>query len=212
MRVKICGLTTEQAVTDTLRTGPDAIGLVLAASPRQVDLTTAARLLALVPSGIQTWAVFRTPDPALLAQAATLPFTGAQSNEDWSGDGLPESWQWLPAFRDGPALLDQLAAHGFDGRPREAVGLSGAFLVDGPAGGGLGVRGDNRRAAAAARLGPMILAGGLSPANVRTAIEAVRPYGVDVSSGVESAPGTKDPARVAAFMAAARRHPENLDD
>ncbi len=196
--VKICGLTTEEAVDATVALEPDAIGLVLARSPRRVDPTQAGRLLARIPPGIARIAVFRLPDPALLAEIAPLPFDGVQADAAWSGAGLPEGWWFLPAFGDGPDLLDRIAI-------RPAEGWAGAFLVDGPGGGGMGVRAATERARAAARMGRMVLAGGLDPDNVAAATEAVEPWGVDVSSGVESAPGQKDPAKVGAFLRAARR-------
>lgn len=203
MFVKVCGLTTEQMVRDAVASEADAIGLVLAESSRQVSVELAEKLLALVPEDVQTWAVFREPDASVLREIASLPFTGVQAYSTWDGAGLPESMAWLPAFIDGPSLLDDLREGGFDG-DGWSEGLVGAFLVDGPKGGGQGLRADERRCAKAAWLGPMVLAGGLDPENVREAIKAVQPYGVDVSSGVEAAPGRKDPALVAAFIAAAR--------
>lgn len=203
MFVKVCGLTTEQMVREAVEADADAIGLVLAESSRQVSVELAAKLLAAVPEDVQRWAVFRHPTEAILREIASLPFTGVQAYSTWDGAGLPESMAWLPAFIDGPSLLDDIREGGFDG-DGWAEGLIGAFLVDGPKGGGQGTRADEKRAAQAAWLGPMVLAGGLDPDNIREAVRAVQPFGVDVSSGVEAAPGRKDPALVAAFVAAAR--------
>lgn len=201
MQVKICGLTTPSMVDDAVRAGADAIGLVLARSPRRVDVDTAARLLRQVPAEVQAWAVFRAPTVEELDAIASLPFTGVQADATWSGEGLPEGFAFLPAFKDGEDLVDRVAVAGRDGVAR---GLVGAVLVDGPRGGGLGETAQWDRCAKAAKLGPMVLAGGLDPSNVGDAIARVAPWGVDVSSGVEAAPGRKDPQQVAAFVAAAR--------
>lgn len=204
MIVKVCGLTTPEGIEAVVRSGATALGLVFARSSRQVSAETAARLLAAVPDRVQRWAVFRTPSPEALAAITDLPFTGVQADADWDGAGLPEDWAFLPAFASTADVADRVRSAGFDGRPRDVDGLIGAFLADGPRGGGRGERADVRRVAALADLGPLILAGGLAPDNVAQAIAAVRPHGVDVSSGVEAAPGRKDPEAVAAFVGAAR--------
>ena len=204
MKVKLCGLADDDALRGAGAARPDAVGLVLAPSPRQVSPSVAERLLGFVPANVQRWAVFRTPDPVVLAAIAHLPFTGVQAEAGWDGAGLPAGWAFLPVLNDGPDLLDRARALGFDGRGREVDGLIGAFLVDGPVGGGRGVPADVTRCAAVARLGPLVLAGGLHPDNVADAVRAVRPYGVDVSSGTESAPGRKDPHKLLAFATRAR--------
>lgn len=204
MKLKLCGLANEDAMRIVGDARPDAVGFVLAPSPRRVDVDTLARLLEWVPEGVQRWAVFRTPDAATLAQVAHLPLTGVQGDATWDGAGLPAAWPFLPVFNDGEDLVERVRAYGFDGRPRASNGLIGALLVDGPVGGGMGIVADWARVAVAAQLGPLVLAGGLTPANVREAVRVVRPYAVDVSSGVESSPAVKDAAKVRAFVAAAR--------
>jgi phosphoribosylanthranilate isomerase len=204
MRVKLCGLPDLRALRLAAEARPDAIGLVFAPSVRQVRPEDAAALLAIVPEGVERWAVFRTPDLATLRAIAHLPLTGVQADATWDGAGLPTGWAFLPVFPDGPDLLDRVRAAGFDGAPRVASSLAHAFLVDGPTGGGRGQPADWARAAQAAQLGPLVLAGGLTPDNVAAAVAAVRPWAVDVSSGTESAPGVKDGARLRAFAAAAR--------
>ena len=97
----------------------------------------------------------------------------------------------LPVFRDTPDLDE------------EAVVAAGLVLFE-AAESGRGTRPDWQRAARLARRCRLVLAGGLDPDNVAEAIRTVRPFGVDVSSGVERARGVKDPARIAAFVAAAR--------
>lgn len=202
MKVKVCGFTEPAAMEPVVRLRGTAIGLVLTSSPRQVSPARAAELLDWLPDRVQRWAVFRKPEPELLAAIAGLPFTGVQAEADWDGAGLPAHWAFLPTFADGPALLDQVRGYGFSGTARGVTGLVGAFLVDGPGGAGLGERASVLRCAAAARLGPMVLAGGLTPENVRRAMEEVQPFAVDVSSGVEVVRGVKDAARVEAFLGA----------
>lgn len=206
--MKLCGLCEPERMADVGAAKPDAVGFVLAASPRQVDAALLERLLAYVPHHVERWAVFREPDPDVLAEIAHLPLTGVQAHAGWGGEGLPASWAYLPVFLDGPALLDTLSDAGFRGQPRALTGFVGAFLVDGPRGGGQGVRVDVARAAQAAQLGPMVLAGGLTPENVRRAVREVRPLGVDVSSGTERAPGRKDPVRIRRFVQEARASDE----
>jgi phosphoribosylanthranilate isomerase len=204
VKIKLCGLANEHALQCAGAARPDAIGLVFAASPRQVRPEDAERLLSYVPAHVQRWAVFRTPDADILAQIAHLPLTGVQGDASWDGAGLPAGWAFLPVFNDGPDLVDRVRAAGHHGRPHEVDGLIGALLLDGAKGGGQGVVADWARCAEVARLGPVVLAGGLTPENVAAAIAAVRPYAVDVSSGTESSPGHKDPARVTGFVEAAR--------
>lgn len=204
MIVKLCGLRDLAALRAASGARPDAIGFVLAPSVRRVELAALPALLDVVPGEVQRWAVFGDVDPAVVRDLAGLPLTGVQGHAGWDGAGLPEHFAFLPVFRDGPDLVDRVRGAGFDGRPRDVRGLLGAFLVDGPAGGGRGVPADVSRAAAVARLGPLVLAGGLRPDTVAAAVAAVRPYGVDVSSGIESAPGVKDAAAAVAFAAAAR--------
>lgn len=202
--VKICGLTSEQAVDDAVAAGATAIGLVLCPSPRQVDAETAERLLSRVPRGVQRVAVFRHPDAEGLATFQGLPFDGIQALASWGAWQVPEGRFLLRAFPDGEDLEVRVRAAGYDGSYIPQDGLRGTFLVDGPGTGGLGVPASVERALAASRLGPMVLAGGLSPETVGAAIRRIRPVGVDVSSGVEAAPGVKDAARVRAFVRAAR--------
>ncbi len=203
--VKICGLTTEEAVDAAVHSGADAVGFVLAPSPRRVDLARAAELAARVPAGVARVAVLADAAPGeLLAVDAELRPDAIQADAGALAavaDRLRA--RPLPVVRDGTALdaaLDALL-----GGPLAGPLARRAYaLLDGAAS-GTGRAVDRARAAAAARRTPLVLAGGLAPATVEEAIRAVQPAGVDVSSGVESAPGVKDPARIAAFIEAARR-------
>lgn len=188
--VKICGLTTPEGVAAAVKAGADAAGFVFSPSPREVTPALARKLAAGLPSSVRRVAVFRHPPPGRITTVLEeFPADWVQSDAaDLPGVDLGGA-EALPVFRSGaplPALLPELLL--FEG-PESGVGNVADWSV----------------AAELAQRSGMILAGGLHPGNVAAAISQVRPWGVDVSSGVESSPGVKDPALVAAFVAAARR-------
>lgn len=194
MRVKICGLTRPEDVRTAVEAGADAVGLVLAAgSPRTVE--DAEPLLAAAGDALKV-AVFRTySGTSVEGFDLVQAFTFAK----------PPPAPHLLAVRDRPeehAVLEAALT--------EAAGTPiGRAVLDGAGGGGQGEPADWARARTFAARGPLLLAGGLTPDNVATAVRIVRPFGVDVSSGVEIAPDIKDPARIRAFVAAARAALEN---
>lgn len=206
MIVKICGLTRRVDIEHAVAAGADALGVVLAPSPRRVRLESLPVLLAGLPKRIPVLAVFRMPTRDDVAALDGLPISGVQGDATWDGRGLPERCFFLPVFNDGPDLVDRVTGSGLIGAGLgpQARSLTGAFLVDGPRGGGMGEPVDVGRAATAARLGRMMLAGGLRPENVAGRIREIRPLGVDVSSGVEAIPAEKDPTRVTAFIQQSR--------
>lgn len=200
-RVKICGFTREDDLRAALDLGVDAVGLNLARGPRRIDLERAAALARLVPPFAATVLLFvDAAEDAILAAAARTRCSCVQLH----GDEPPELAARLrarlmvvKAFRiAGPADLARTR-----GYPADALLLDAA--VPGVLGGS-GVAWDHRWLADAALDAPLILAGGLHPGNVAAAIRAARPWAVDAASGVESAPGAKDPALMAAFVAAVR--------
>jgi phosphoribosylanthranilate isomerase len=200
VRVKICGITDPAGVESAIAAGADAVGFVLATSPRRVALGRALELAALVPPLVSRVAVLGHPDAATIREvaAALAPHwiqaeTTPEIEAALEACALPGGASLLRVLHDGDDLLERL--------PRRA----GTVLVEGPGRGGRGVSADWSRAALLARRVRLILAGGLTPDNVAAAIESVRPFGVDVASGVESSPGVKDPVRVARFLAAVRR-------
>lgn len=200
--VKICGVTEERAIAAAVEAGADAVGFVLAPSPRRVSIERALALSRVIPPSVARVAVLaaasrdeilaiddRLRPDLIQADAASLaPVAGRIAARA------------MPVLRDGPGLLQQLDAL----LAAADTGPGGWIVIDGSAG-GKGVTVDRTRAAAAARHASVVLAGGLDPETVADTIAFVRPAGVDVSSGVESRPGIKDPQRVAAFVAAARR-------
>jgi indole-3-glycerol phosphate synthase/phosphoribosylanthranilate isomerase len=200
-QVKICGITTPEDAEAAVRAGADAIGLNFwPESKRRVSLDQAARIAAVVPSRVRLAGVFVNADLRTIEHAlATVPLSAIQLH----GDEPPELSAQIPAavIRSIPIS----AATAFD-RARQYP--AAAFLLDAPAKGygGAGEPFDWSLAGSARdRLQrPIVLAGGLTPENVAEAIRRVRPDGVDVASGVESAPGRKDPERLRKFVVAAR--------
>ncbi|WP_188193488.1 phosphoribosylanthranilate isomerase [Nonomuraea sp. SYSU D8015] len=194
MYVKICGLSEPEHVAAAVEAGADAVGFVMTRSPRRIEPERAAELTALVPDHVLTVGVFRGEDPETVRAAAHLSgvravqLHGRHPHEDFT------------ALKDLGALLIRAV-------DAEADLRCGAYdedllLVDAPhAGSGLpwdwaAIRGRPT--------GRWLLAGGLSPSNVTEAIADADPWGVDVSSGVETSPGVKDPALIKAFLAAVR--------
>jgi phosphoribosylanthranilate isomerase len=190
--VKICGITDVDAGMAASVAGADAVGFVFADSPRQVTPRRALSISGELPTSLLRVAVFRNPDLAEI-DAVLEHFTPDAVQADAAAlEGL-HGFTTLPVYRNGGVDMP-------DG---------GRFLYEGPVS-GAGQVVDLSRAAAMARLGEMILAGGLRPDNVGRVIATVRPRGVDVSSGVEMAPGEKDPSLIRSFVAAARAAEERL--
>ena len=199
-RIKICGLTRSADVADVVAAGVDAIGLVFyPPSPRAVSLELARELVRGVPPFVSVVGLFVNEDPGRIAEIAAevplslLQFHGDESPQDCERFGRP----YLKAARMRPGLdLVDYAS-----RFRTASALLLDAFVEGYGGGGHTF--DWSLIPKELPL-PMVLSGGLSPANVADAIRAVRPMAVDVSSGVESAKGIKDRALVEAFVAGVR--------
>ena len=189
--IKICGLRTAADVAAAVAAGADAIGFVFAESVRRVTVAAAREAAAAAPRAVLRVAVMRHPEPA--AWRAVLdgfaPDVLQTDAEDFAGLELPAGVRRWPVYREGGI--------------GDAAKLPEEFLYEGPKS-GAGEPVDWIFAATLARRGNMILAGGLTAANVGPAVAAVKPWGVDVSSGVEAAPGVKDPARVREFIQAAR--------
>lgn len=206
VRIKICGLTESRSLAVALEAGADAIGLVFASSPRQVGLEQAARLLEEIPEQVSKVAVFRTPDPEVLAQVLELPFDVIQAHAGWQGASrLPSAVRFMPSVADGEALLPRVI------EAMQRLPAASPVHVDAPGGGGTGRLVDFSRVAAVAWRYPVMLAGGLTPANVAAAIASVHPVGVDVSSGVETGRGVKDQRLIKDFIGAAREACRDLN-
>jgi phosphoribosylanthranilate isomerase len=207
-RVKICGLREAAHVEAAVRGGAAYVGFVFyPKSPRNLTLSDAARLAAAVPPGVAKVALTVDADDATLdALLAAVPVDMLQlhghETSERVGDvrarhGLPvmkavgvAGEEDLPALESYGRVADQLLV---DAKPPKGAGLPG----------GNGLAFDWRLIAGRRWPVPWMLAGGLTPDNVAEAIRLTGARQVDVSSGVESAPGVKDPRRIAAFLTAA---------
>jgi phosphoribosylanthranilate isomerase len=206
-RVKICGITSVADGQTAAEAGADMIGLMFyERSPRRVTLAQAAEISKALPPFVMRVGVFVNPDEAFVLRAIAecglglLQFHGDETSDFCTQFGLMS----LKAFRvRDAASLTALETFQTD-----------AFLLDACSPAGLGGTGEKFNwdlAVTAQKFGkPIFLAGGLTPENVAAAVRQVRPFAVDVSSGVESAPGKKDPAKVRAFITAAKNAIPNI--
>jgi len=190
MWIKICGITSAEARDAALEQRVDAVGFVFAASARRLEPNVAAQLAAGVRGRCACVAVMRHPSQALLDEVLALvrPDLLQSDAADLLHLKLPATLACLPVLRALPAAGEPLPAR---------------VLFEG-AQSGSGQPSDWPAAATLARRTDLVLAGGLNAGNVGAAIAAVRPFGVDVSSGVETTPGVKSPAAIAAFVHSAR--------
>lgn len=196
-RIKICGLTRDEDLAAAVAAGADAIGLVFyPPSPRYVDIERAAHLARLVPPLVTLVGLFVNPSEAdvraVLEQVplSLLQFHGDEEDEFCARFGRP--WIKAARMRPGVDLLEFAARH-----PRAQGILVDAF-VEGYGGGG---KTFDWSLIPASFDRPLLLSGGLGPDNVREAVRRIRPWAVDVSSGVEREKGIKDAAKIAAFIA-----------
>ncbi len=200
-RVKICGITNREDALAAAEAGADALGFVFAPSARRIEPSAAAAICRALPPFVARVGVF--VDEAvegIRAIARTCGLTAIQlhgAEPPCYAEELAE-WQVLRAVRlrneESLAELERWRCAGF---------VLDAYVEGLPGGTGQTARWDIAREAAH-RGHRVILAGGLTPGNVADAIVAVRPYGVDASSGLEREPGRKDPPRIAQFLHAVR--------
>jgi len=209
IRVKICGITNAADAEAAAEAGADLIGLnFYPKSPRFLLEGPASRVRAAVPKGVEAVGIFvDMPAQEVLRVCRSLHLDAAQLHGDESPETVAVVAREMPVFKAfrvnsdfAPETLDEYAQ-------------ASAFLLDASQAGQYGGTGHTidwalaRRAAASHRI---ILAGGLKPENVAAAIRIVRPYAVDVASGVESKPGKKDHARVHHFVEEVRRAEKQL--
>ena len=209
IRIKICGITRPQDAVIAAVAGADAIGLVFAKSPRQVSLRQAREIVAVLPPFVSVVGVFVNARSAtVIRTAAEVGLSEVQLHGDESPAFVGKLWglravkalrvrdrafaEQVGAFRDagiGGILLDAFSAEsrGGSGRRFDWDLVSGV-----------------REAGALDDAPPLILAGGLTPENVRAGIRRLHPWGVDVSSGVEDEPGIKSAEKIGRFIAAVR--------
>jgi phosphoribosylanthranilate isomerase len=188
--IKLCGMTTPEAVSAALDCRVDAIGFVFAASVRQVTPQRARELAAAARHQLACAAVMRHPSREEVAAVLRdfQPDFLQTDVEDLDALDLPRSLGVLPVMRPG---IDAACA------------LPRRVLFEGPVSGS-GQTTDWSQAAELARRAELILAGGLDADNVAAAVQRVQPFGVDVSSGIEASPGIKSRHKIERFVAAAR--------
>lgn len=198
-RIKACGLMREDDVRAAVAAGVDACGFIFAPSPRQLSIERAAELAGLVPPPVGRIGVFVDAHPAFIASAVracgltAVQMSGSESPEDCDEVDVPVvkvvkvgtdfGWKQAEPYRGHAAalLLDTFVA-GKEGGTSQSFAWNSIGEAPGWA--------------------PVFVAGGLDPHNVGLAIAALRPFAVDVSSGVESAPAIKDPEKIVSFVAA----------
>lgn len=202
-RVKFCGITRPADAEAAVRLGADAIGLVLVpASPRFLELAPAAIIRRHLPAFVQAVALFLDAPAETVKRAVgelqpdLLQFHGNESAEFCASFGRP----YLRAV----PMQGKVDLAGWERRFAGAA----ALLLDAHAAGELGGQGRAFDWGAIRATRPFVLAGGLTPNNVGAAIRAARPYAVDVSSGIEQAPGVKDEAKMRRFIEEVRKADE----
>lgn len=197
MRVKICGLTRKNDVEATLRAGVDAIGFILAQSPRKVDLDTAKKLACCIPPFVSVVAVVKNPTIEFLNEVIKskifdmIQFHG-QEDPNLIYDCPLKTIKAIPLKDKKDLKAISRYAH-----------VANFFLFDAKAGsisGGTGKTFDWRIIKGLDTGKPFILAGGIGPENIEEAIEFVNPHAIDVNSAVESSPGIKDEKKIYGLM------------
>lgn len=187
--VKICGMTDRQAVDAAIRAGADAVGFVFAESPRRITPEQARSISSDISPGVLRVAVMLHPDNDAWQEVLDVfqPDVLQTDATDFDYLDVPPNIRRWPVIREGDTVSTMPSQFVYEGRSS-----------------GKGETIDWDLAAKLARRGRMILAGGLHAGNVGPALVRVRPFGVDVSSAVESAPGRKDPRRIREFINAVR--------
>jgi phosphoribosylanthranilate isomerase len=203
--VKICGTTSEDDALLAVAMGADMVGFIFAPSPRQIALQKAADIVKRLPAEIVSVGVFRNEAPQRvvdMAQHAGMRAVQLHGNES------AEQTRWIRARI--PFVIKAFAAG--DHRVELAADYhADALLLDAPQPGS-GRLFDWALAARVPPHQPMMIAGGLTPDNVAAAIASTHPWGVDVVSGVERAPGVKDPTKLRTFVANVRAAAPDTDD
>jgi len=198
-KVKICGITSVDDAKLAVDAGADAIGVIFwAGSRRVVEVATAQAIVRALPAFVWPVGVFvdATPDQVRdVADAVGL------SAVQLHGDELVSDWRHFPRPVLKALPLARYAASSWKSA-RAAILID---AIDAGTRGGSGRTVDWTAARDIAVTRPLVLAGGLTPDNVAAAISCVRPWGVDVASGVEQSPGVKDAGKVRAFVQAVRR-------
>ncbi len=208
MRVKICGITNWTDARRAIESGADFLGFnFYPGSPRYIAPAKARRIVQRLPKGVSAVGVFvNEPEKKVLEIARGVGLDYLQLHGDETPETVARLQRVLPVIKavrvKRPFRVAQVSRY----RPASALLLDG---FDRRLRGGTGKTFDWKLARRAKPYGKIFVAGGLAPENVGEAIRIVKPYAVDVSSGVESRPGKKDPARLKAFAHAVREAQRN---
>jgi phosphoribosylanthranilate isomerase len=201
--IKICGITSEADALLSVSLGATALGFMFAPSPRQIPVQVAADIVKRLPDEVLTVGVFRNEAPQRAVEAVRAAGLGAAQLH---GNETAEETQWvrarvplvIKAFRAGERAIARFEEFGAD-----------YLMIDGD-NPGSGEVFDWRLAEGVVDPHRLIVCGGLRPDNVAQAVAKLAPAGVDVSTGVESAPGRKDPLLLRDFIGNARRAADEL--
>ena len=199
VKIKICGLTRTEDVEAAIKAGAGAVGFVFTASPRRISIDIAKRLSSYVPQDVLSVGLFLDQDRSEIEQVIAavhldlLQFHGCETEQECSVFNMP--WLKAVAMENAESLMQA---------ERDFPGAEGLLLDSHSKGqrGGSGKLFDWSLSRPVDK--PVWLAGGLNPDNVGEAIRAVRPFAVDVSSGVETQPGIKSATRLNDFVQAVR--------
>ncbi|MEA2107793.1 MAG: phosphoribosylanthranilate isomerase [Pseudomonadota bacterium] len=205
-RVKICGLTNLEDALTAAEAGADLLGFIFADSPRRLEPLVAEKIIAALPPLVRTVGVFVDEKPETILEIAgrcRLDYLQLHGKETPADCLLLADWKIIKAFRVGvDEPLPELEHY----KEQCEIFLYDTYVTGMAGGSGMTFDWQLLDRRQAGRY--FILAGGLTPENVGRAIETVRPWAVDVSSGVELEPGRKDRAKIESFMNAVRRSDE----
>ena len=202
--IKICGTTSERDADIAIRAGANALGFIMAASPRQVTDTAAYSIGTIVPKGVETIGVFVNESLEILVETARFcKFSGVQLHGDEDANYIAQLRKQLAGVKIVKASTVKNLESAGEVKPD-------AWLIDsshGPERGGTGktFAWQQAQPVITKLREPVIVAGGLTVENVQDALGMLRPWGVDVVSGVESYPGRKHPGLVMQFIDTVRR-------
>ena len=208
VRVKICGITTATDAKIAARLGVDVIGLNLYTGPRRISIDRARAIVAALPPFVSAVALLGRDDAARAAEichACQLDGVQLHGFDDRDDEG---AWRDATDPLRRVVTIKPIRVRTEDDVERMPRFRADVYLLDAYVEGkegGTGTTFDWGLAQTASRYGPIMLAGGLCPGNVAQAVRRVRPFAVDCASGVESAPGKKDKAKMAAFIQNAKQ-------
>ncbi len=217
-RIKVCGITREEDLHAAVAAGVDAVGFVFyPKSPRLVSAARARQLIDLLPPFVTAVGLFVNEEAATVQRIAAeaglqlLQFHGDETPDYCGQFGARSGAQCALPYIKAARMTPQLDLLKFTDQFKGARGVLLDAFVEGYGGGGEVFDWSLIPQQAAGRDARFVVSGGLRPSNVGSAIEALRPYGVDVSSGVEAAKGIKDAALIRQFVSAARAADAQLE-